>query len=250
MELWASTISQVQFICVCVESKQVAIMFHQMFSFQYAKNGYIPSNEYMPRGFGQLGCSGFIISDSHGNFITRKSSAYLQYGENAFRNVEKLLNTELHGMNNTTAPVATATIERSAVIIDLTKEEPESSESSKLKKSVGVMKPPKSVGVESMDDEHIECTNSFNRVLKDPSYENLDELYIILKMHFKHEEDLIGLYSNASSNNSTFSKLTSHKMDHDRILSIAKTELDRVENNVSSTSASSCSMPQPGKPRV
>ena len=112
------------------------------------------------------------------------------------------------------------------------------------------MKPPKSVGVESMDDEHIECTNSFNRVLKDPSYENLDELYIILKMHFKHEEDLIGLYSNLSSTNSTFSKLTSHKMDHDRILSIAKTELDRVENNVSSTSASSCSMPQPGQPRV
>ena len=69
-------------------------------------------------------------------------------------------------------------------------------------------------------------------------------------MHFKHEEDLIGLYSNLSSTNSTFSKLTSHKMDHDRILSIAKTELDRVENNVSSTSASSCSMPQPGQPRV
>jgi len=243
MELWASTIPQVQFICVCVESKQVAIMFHQMFSFKHAKNGYIPSNEYMPRGFGQLGCSGFIISDINGNFITRKLSAYLQYGENAFRNVEKILNSELHVMNNDTTtapPVASADI-------DLTEEE----QPSKSKSKTIIMKPPKSVGVESMDDEHVECTNSFNRVLKDPSYENLDELYTILKMHFEHEENLIGLYSPNSSGSSSFSKLTSHKMDHDRILSIAKNELERVENNAPSASAStSCSMPQPGQPRV
>ena len=67
----------------------------------------------------------------------------------------------------------------------------------------------------------------------------------------EHEENLIGLYSPNSSGSSSFSKLTSHKMDHDRILSIAKNELERVENNAPSASAStSCSMPQPGQPRV
>ena len=45
----------------------------------------------MPVGYGQLGCSGFIVVDKKGNFVSRKTRAYLQYGEDAFEHVEELL---------------------------------------------------------------------------------------------------------------------------------------------------------------
>ena len=121
MRHWASTIPDVQFLEVCVESKAVALHFHRTFGFgenefHYSSsssssssdnhnnfdsdeealppviNGWIPSRHYMPVGFGQLGCSGFVVSDANGKFVSRKTKAYLQFGEDAFRHVE-LFNT-------------------------------------------------------------------------------------------------------------------------------------------------------------
>ena len=91
MEAWARIMPQVQFLCICVESKEVAIAFHRMFRFEHVVNGFIPSRGYMPVGYGQLGCSGFIVSDKDGYFVSKKTSAYLQYGEAAFEEVEELL---------------------------------------------------------------------------------------------------------------------------------------------------------------
>ena len=79
-----------------------------------------------------------------------------------------------------------------------------------------------------MDHEHQICTDSFNRTLKDPSYENLQELYDIIKLHFDHEEELIKKYSNSDTANSKFSAVNSHMNDHKRILEIAKRELAQV----------------------
>merc|ERR1719343_1844037 len=45
----------------------------------------------MPVGYGQLGCSGFVISDANGKFVSRKTAAFLQFGEDAFRHVESIL---------------------------------------------------------------------------------------------------------------------------------------------------------------
>lgn len=45
----------------------------------------------MPVGYGQLGCSGFIVSDTDGCFVSRKTQAYLQYGDDAFNHVESLI---------------------------------------------------------------------------------------------------------------------------------------------------------------
>ena len=91
MEAWARSNPDVRFLCVCVESKQVAMAFHHMFQFNKAMNAYIPSRPYFPVGYGQLGCSGFIISDKDGYFVSRKTRAFLQYGEDAFNHVETLL---------------------------------------------------------------------------------------------------------------------------------------------------------------
>ena len=78
-----------------------------------------------------------------------------------------------------------------------------------------------------MDHEHEECTNSFNRLFDDPSLDNLQELYDILKAHFHHEEELIETYM-PSKAVSSFSAVDSHKQDHGRILKIAETELEKA----------------------
>ena len=80
-----------------------------------------------------------------------------------------------------------------------------------------------------MDDEHQECTDSFNKVLENPTADNLLDLYNVLKEHFDHEEKLMMEYSETKSDaSSSFSAINSHKNDHDRILNIAKEELDRL----------------------
>jgi hemerythrin len=82
-----------------------------------------------------------------------------------------------------------------------------------------------------MDEEHQICTDSFNRALKDPTVETLQEVYELLNSHFAHEEELIEKYAiSAEQAASPFSALTSHRKDHHRILAIASIELDRVIN--------------------
>lgn len=71
-----------------------------MFQFSNVINGHIPSNLYMPKGYGQLGCSGFIVVDNQGNFLTKKSSAFLKKGEGAFRDVEALLSSYIGKTKN------------------------------------------------------------------------------------------------------------------------------------------------------
>jgi len=210
MENWAEKIPQVHFLCVCVESKQVAVSFHQMFQFRHATNGYIPSQQYMPSGYGQLGCSGFIVSDKEGYFISRKTRAYLEYGDHAFRNVESLLATLIKDkieskQGELDAPAAPE------IEFDVNKK----------------IEAPASVGVDSMDDEHKECAELFNNVIKNLSGKELQNLFNILKSHFEHEEELMKKYF-SNTNTTSFSATDSHIMDHKRILNIASSELERV----------------------
>lgn len=97
MEQWAAQpryLGVVQFLCVCVDGREVALEFGRMFQFQHVVNAYIAGRAYMPVGYGQLGCSGFVISDRQGCFISRKTNAFLTYGNAAFRDVERIL----HGL--------------------------------------------------------------------------------------------------------------------------------------------------------
>eukprot|EP01083_Nonionella_stella_P080017 219655_1 len=233
MEAWAKKIPQVQFLCVCVESRQVAVAFHSMFRFTKVVNGYIPSRGYMPVGYGQLGCSGFIVSDKNGCFLSKKTRAYLQFGEAAFDYVESLL-----------AP---------HIVIDLTSDEEEEEkkeqdrEHNKIVDEKQKVEMPASVGVTAMDDEHQECTDAFNQVIEQPTAENLKHLSEVLTCHFAHEEELMRQFSKKarkshssssnSSNNSSnsnsmssFSALDSHIMDHKRILNILNEEVHRVNS--------------------
>ena len=94
MEVWSQGRKfgeRVQFLCVCVESVRVAKSFANMFGFSKITNGFIPSNDCMPRGFGQLGCSGYVVVNGQGQFLSPKTTSFLQVGEMAFRDVETIL---------------------------------------------------------------------------------------------------------------------------------------------------------------
>ena len=96
METWGrgKFRGRVQFLCFCVESVAVAQGFGETFRFSGVVNGFIPF-EHMPRGFGQLGSSGFIVVDGNGHFISKKTAAFLQVGKEAFQRVEELLSDHL-----------------------------------------------------------------------------------------------------------------------------------------------------------
>uniref|UniRef100_A0A6U9ZBN9 Hemerythrin-like domain-containing protein n=1 Tax=Pseudo-nitzschia australis TaxID=44445 RepID=A0A6U9ZBN9_9STRA len=274
MQKWAATIPSVQFACVCVESAQVAAAFHRMFRFDEAPllvNCYIPSRNYMPVGYGQLGCSGFVVSDAKGNFVSRKTMAYLQHGERAFGFVESLLEDlvpDLYGVNdhcnysNQHSNINGNGNGNSNDSDNNNDNDSNNNNSNKQKRKTATkattatttsatrttIKPPESVGVDAMDEEHRICTDSFNRAAKDPTVETLEELHDILKSHFDHEEELI---SKHTSSKGSFSSLDSHRMDHQRILRIAAAELGRVAAAATTSSCTTlpdaCGMTQGGR---
>eukprot|EP00546_Thalassionema_frauenfeldii_P018770 CAMPEP_0178898446 /NCGR_PEP_ID=MMETSP0786-20121207/2336_1 /TAXON_ID=186022 /ORGANISM="Thalassionema frauenfeldii, Strain CCMP 1798" /LENGTH=96 /DNA_ID=CAMNT_0020569167 /DNA_START=158 /DNA_END=444 /DNA_ORIENTATION=- len=65
-----------------VESLRVAVAFHYMFPFNKCLNAFFFSPRDFDRlGYGQLGCSGFIIIDFDGYFVSKRTKAFLDYGE-------------------------------------------------------------------------------------------------------------------------------------------------------------------------
>jgi len=219
METWASLIKEAQFICVCVESEGVAKMFDQMFGFEHALNGYIPGRHYMPHGYGQLGCSGFIISDSEGNFVTKKSSSYLDYGERAFREVETIISGLVDRQTtNTASPTDSAVQSKKAKDISMTDYVPPV------------------IGIASMDEEHESCAIALKQLLTKPTQRNLAAALKELEKHFAHEEALMVQHGFGGSPEDPFSALTSHVKDHKRILAIGHQELEKSDRTQSSCS--------------
>jgi hemerythrin len=210
MEHWAGKFPNVQFLCVCVESAGVAQLFDRMIGFRNVINCYIPSRQYLPRGYGQLGCSGFIVSDAKGNFISRKSKAYLDYGEDAFLHVESLLTKELKAgstmqQKEVAAPSCVTINDRRADV----------------KTSVSVP----SIGIVSMDDEHERCARALEGLLDQLSVQALTVAIAEIQTHFQHEENVLIEYKFGGSITDPFSALHSHIQDHKRILQIGSDEL-------------------------
>jgi hypothetical protein len=222
MERWARDsryASSVRFLCVCLDSEWVAQQFGQMFNFQGVVNCHIPSRGYFPRGYGQLGCSGFIVADQRGCFVSRKTRAYLQYGDAAFSHVEELLRQQL-GQTTSTSICTTIT----------SNEEEETTE----------VVPAPSVGVESMDNEHASCEEALAVLLQTNSVQALETVMTELLEHFDHEEHVMKAhkFGKAEDSSDVFSPFKSHCKDHERILDIGFRALGKA-NNASSACAPS-----------
>lgn len=221
MERWARAMPEVQFLAVCVESLGVARWFGQQFQFRNTVNAFIPSREYMPHGYGQLGCSGFIISDERGCFISRKTKAFLQYDEEAFRDVENILAKHL-------ALVGSAPMVRG--------EEKEDSETANTSAEVSFVPP--ALGIESMDNEHESCAKALEDLMSKPTEESLVRAIREIEDHFAHEEALMVKHGFGGDVNNPLSAINSHIQDHRRIVQLGRDELRRLEN-ASSVSRSS-----------
>lgn len=242
MEAWASYYTpeqNIRFLCVCVESQGVAKMFASMFGFENAVNAYIPSMQYMPRGYGQLGCSGFVIADQQGNFIARKTKRYLDYGEEAFRHVEAILQQELKALTLSTArktakgePV-TATImegrDGNAKRVKRSVREGEQKKALSLEERLNSFLDNHGTGIDMVDHEHEECITALQRLLKSPAAEELEFAIDILKAHFQSEENMMTTHGFGGDENSSFSALGSHVSDHEKILKLGMVELRRVQ---------------------
>lgn len=278
MEVWAQHYgSAAQFLCVCVESKQVALAFSRMFRLNHAVNAYIPGRDYMPVGYGQLGCSGFIVSDANGRFVSRRTAAFLDYGEQAFRQLEQILAKELSVKYQTNKQAAAGGklhpdypyAEGNEAILDGIKKDPslngkkvviqsfdtasgrfhvllkddnrglsvlpcslapgdsaQSEANSNDDSAITSLQVPPSVGVDSMDKEHLACTMVLNELLSDPSMDNLKAAISVLDDHFLHEEELMKQAGFGGDPQSDFSAIASHTKDHQRILNLGRQVLD------------------------
>ena len=104
MDIWAEQyFGRASFVCVSCEGPGLAKTFAKrlqlskcLLTYVYQANG--------PR-WGQLGCSGFIVLDAQGKVACRATSAYLEVQEQAFTDLEAILDSLLD-----TAP--------SAVLVD------------------------------------------------------------------------------------------------------------------------------------
>jgi hemerythrin len=174
--------------------------------------------------YGQLGCSGFIVSDRQGCFECRKTKAYLQHGDDAFLHVEELLHQKF--------------------TIQPWTEEDRSSEEEDVLNPNWVLP---SVGVDSMDHEHEECEEALALLLRTHSAESLRKALEKLTEHFQHEESLMKS-SGFGRPGESFSPYANHVKDHERILDIGYFELAKLTKTKEphkSFLAMTCSHTQP-----
>jgi len=204
----------------------------------------------MPVGYGQLGCSGFIVVDPQGNFVSRKTKAYLQYGEAAFTHVEELLQARL-GVSprkrNTVLPTkmvsSSLSSSSSSTITTVspqdTNQKEEEEEEKKDSAAVDVQPVP-SVGIESMDAEHEQCEEALSLLLTSPNTQTLERVLIELTSHFSHEEELMKKhgFGQPVDANDPFSPFRSHVKDHERILELGYSELARASTNAQAIACS------------
>lgn len=220
--------------------------------------GYIGGKRDAPR-FGQLGCSGFIVVkekiDEEDNlkigleFITRKTIAFLDYRERAFRDLEKVVagvgGLSSGGNSGGNVPKSQNIVPGGGPAVDAALKKLEeqggcvecescdkADEEDNAKEELQKMKTKlknnlPSVNNKNMDEEHQDTVKLLLKLLekaeakKTEAVEDLlTALVDDLEQHFAHEEDLLTeLYG---SNCSTFSQKTGHIEDHSRVLRIVR----------------------------
>lgn len=202
---------------VCVDNAGVAIQFGRTFDLKGVVNSWIPSRGYMPVGYGQLGCSGFIISDQRGYFVSRRTKAFLQYENAAFSHVEELLHKNFG--------ILPSRPEKGKL-----GEEEEKKVSDKDVLDPNWVLP--SVGISDMDNEHEKCEKALSLLLRTPTEESLTNAMEILTEHFQHEECLMKA-SRFGNPGKEFSPYANHVKDHERILEVGFVELAKHQQSSS-----------------
>ncbi|KAL7534803.1 hypothetical protein ACHAXR_006090 [Thalassiosira sp. AJA248-18] len=180
------------------------------------------------RRFGQLGCSGFVVSDRQGRFVSRKTKAFLQHGEAAFSHVEDLLRETFDILPS----------------LDDDNAEEETTARDDVLHPDWVLP---SVGVTSMDCEHQECEDALSLLRRVPTVASLAKVMEVLTAHFQHEEELMKK-NDFGRPHEKFSPYSNHVQDHERILDIGYSELAKRQEPNGSFLAMQCSETRLGEP--
>jgi len=198
-----------------------------MIGFQNVVNCVLKTPSYRMLGFGQLGCSGFVVVNKDGRFVDTKTKAYLDYGDQAFSHVEALLFTLIEDYEDSSGSIGSL------------RQSSELPVSTTIESSVPHLE---TIGIDSMDQEHRDCSDAMNQVMNDPSKENLKNLHNVVKSHFDHEEKLMNDFFDHSNDSNALSTIRIHANDHSRILDLIESEIHKNTNeqNSSSTSCGSC----------
>jgi len=227
MDIWSQQYqSLANFICISATGRNLSETFVNDLKLKHCITGW--TNE-TPK-WGQLGCNGFIIYDKDMNIACRKSKAYLEVRDEAFRDVENKLNDLLKFKNNDLVQNHST----SKFIAEDEKIEP--------------LNPIKSVFVNELDDQHQQCANELQKLLKYRNKSSLDNVFKIFKKHFKFEETLLDtfLYPNAVKKpnegdcnfNVDVNIRTSHYSDHARQLQMIRNQLKNLDGKDSKISLS------------
>jgi hemerythrin-like metal-binding protein len=273
MESWAANcdFDHVAFFCINVDTPdEAAIKAAKEFSTNlqldncytgFFHKGYLPS-------FGQLGCSGFIISKPDGLITVAKTPPYLHYRDDAFSWMQRFFQLIREQQDNgrttrayhvTTIPTCTASSKSgSGAAIDVL--QPLLEEGSSGRDTPPPPPPPTSassttispatydsldqknntstsnnlvLSITSMDEEHAECFEIIERVSltvhdKQVTKEALQELYCHLQDHFDHEEHLMNQCKFGGGIGGQ--GWHGHRSDHERILSKISKLLDTEDD--------------------
>ena len=168
MNHWSTKYNNTIFLCICVESLDIARWFRQ---FTGMSMNALLDRDNLPNFRVQLGCSGFVIIDQDGRFVTTKSKAFLDYGPNAFDDVEMLLREHTSAFGDSSHGRVTPTMNNSSA-------------------SGAITSLPK-VGNEDMDKEHETLIHYLKILSQEKSKNALKTLQLEFKEHSQHEEQLM-----------------------------------------------------------
>lgn len=169
----------------------------------------------------QLGCSGFVIIDENGYFITTKSKAYLDYEDVAFYEVEALLRAHTNAFQD----------DQSQLTQQVNQNTTNTSEEKKIDLPMSANALPV-VGHDEMDKEHEKIVEYINILLQEKSTRALEKVKVEFMEHSTSEEQLLSRLGFGNIGGGDLSPLKSHADDHKRIIGIIDTALGRSSTTV------------------
>ena len=244
MNLWSKSIykNKAYFICICCDSPKLAITMGERMKLDNCINSVIVDPSEGPY-WGQLGCSGFIMIHPHTQkIITKKTMAFQEIGEKAFRNVESIIDniSEDKNLYNISEDKNLYNIKNSNNILN-------NNGCSNGKCGLQINKPisikniskVQSVNNQLLDKEHDECLSLLRELSKNKKVSSLNKFLDHFKIHCGHEEFILNKFiyipeQNKISKTNGISLLLnsrdSHFNDHKKIIFRLNKEIKKLEN--------------------
>lgn len=222
MERWAQAHGGWTCVCICVlggrQSLGLARAMADEMKLAHCVHGFVDRQDWLPT-YGQVGCQGFIIFDRDMRLVNRKTSAFLEVREKAFRDVEAIMGpleaTAITGVASTAAEAtAGAPFSGCSGSCGVKKA---AADSEATGDGVAELRGVAAVNVPSMDAEHTECVARLNDLGRLRSPEALRALLRCLREHFDHEEALFAKFH--FGGDGRFSAAESHRQAHAQMLS-------------------------------